>query len=64
MKVIYNEKIDKEMFGEVNRMGGKLSPVFGFDFPKLKFDKRLIPLSKATAKVSPNFINEKRLREF
>lgn len=62
MKVIYNEKIDKEMFREVNRMGKKLSPVFGFDFPKLKLDKRLIPLAKATARVSPNFINEKKLK--
>lgn len=62
MKVVYNEKIDKEIFLEVNRMGGKLSPVFGFDFPKLKFDKRLIPIAKTTAIVSPDFINEKKIR--
>jgi len=62
MKVIYNEKIDKEMFREVNMMGKKFSPIFGFNFPKLKFDKRLIPLAKATARVSPNFINGKKLK--
>lgn len=62
MKVIYNEKIDKEMFLEVNEMGKKLSPVFGFDFPKLKFDKRLIPLAKATARVGLNFINKKKIK--
>lgn len=62
MKVIYNEKIDKEMFLEVNKMGKKLSPVFGFDFPKLKFDERLIPLAKTTARVSSNFINEKKIK--
>jgi hypothetical protein len=48
---------------EVSRMGKKLSPVFGFDFPKLKFDKRIIPLAKVTARVSNNFINEKRIKE-
>ena len=62
MRIIYNEKIDKEMFLEVNNMGKKLSPVFGFNFPKLKFDKRLIPLAKASAKVSPNFMNEKKIK--
>jgi len=62
MKVIYNEKMDKEMFLEVNKMGKKLSPVFGFNFPKLKFDKRLIPLAKVTARVSSNFINGKKLK--
>lgn len=62
MKIIYNEKIDKEMFLEVNKMGKKLSSVFGFDFPKLKFDKRLIPLAKITARISCSFINEKKLK--
>ena len=62
MKVIYNEKMDEEMFLEVNKMGKKLSPVFGFNFPKLKFDKRLIPLAKVTARVSSNFINGKKLK--
>lgn len=62
MKVIYNKKMDREMFREVNSMGRKLSPVFGFNFPKLKFDKRLIPLARAAARVSPNFINRKKLK--
>lgn len=63
MKVAYNEKIDKEIFLEVNKMGKKLSPIFGFDFPKLKFDERLIPLARATAKVSSDFINEKKIKK-
>lgn len=61
MKIIYNEKVDKEMFKEVNKTGKQLSPVFGFDFPKLKFDKRLISLAKITAKISSAFVNEKKL---
>lgn len=63
MKIIYNEKIDREMFGEVNRMRKKLSPIFGFDFPKMKFDERLIPLAKVTAKVSSDFVNEKKIKK-
>lgn len=62
MRVIYNEKIDKKMFREVNKMRGKLSPVFGFDFPRLKFDRRLIPLARAIAVTSSSFINEKKLK--
>lgn len=50
------------MFREVNKMRERLSPVFGFNFPKLKFDKRLIPLAKMAARVSSNFINEKKLK--
>jgi len=61
MKIIYNKKTDKEMFKEVNKMGKQLSPVFGFDFPKLKFDKRLVSLAKITAKISSVFIDEKKL---
>jgi len=62
MKVIYNEKIDREMFSEVNRIGKVLSPIFGFDFPKQKFDERLIPLARTTARVSSSFINEKKIK--
>ena len=62
MKIIYSEKVDKEMFKEVNKMGKQLSPVFGFDFPKVKFDKRLVPLAKVTAKVSSVIVNEKKLK--
>ena len=63
MKIIYNEKIDKEIFKEVNKMRKRLSPVFGFNFPKVKFDKRVIPIAKATKKVAQNFIDTKKIKE-
>ncbi len=63
MKIKYSRKIDREIFNEVNIMGKKLSPIFGFDFPKVKFDKRLIPIAKATIKVAESFIDEKKIRE-
>jgi len=62
MKVTYSEKTDREMFSEVNRMGKILSPIFGFDFPKMKFDERLIPLARTTARVSSGLINEKKIK--
>ena len=62
MKVKYSEKIDKEMFNEVNKMGEQLSPIFGFEFPKVKFDKRLILIAETTVKVGPTFINENKLK--
>lgn len=63
MKIKYSQKIDKEIFDEVNIMGKKLSPIFGFNFPKVKFDKRLIPIAKVTIKVAKSFIDEKKVRE-
>jgi len=63
MKIIYNEKIDKEMFKEVNKMGDKLSPIFGFKFPKVKFDKRIIPIAKITAEVFSSSIDERKAKK-
>lgn len=62
MEIKYSQKIDKEMFEEVNKMGKALTPVFGFKFPKLKFDKRLMPLAKILANISHNFLDEKKLK--
>lgn len=63
MKIKYSEKIDKEMFAEINKMRNKLSPVFGFDFPKVKFDKRLILIAKVMTKVGKTFLNENKLKK-
>lgn len=52
------------MFFEINKMRKKLSPIFGFQFPKAEFDKRLIPLAKTMTKVGRNFLNEKKLKMF
>lgn len=54
MKTFYSEKIDREIFNELNKMRGKLSPVFGFTFPKVKFKK---------IKVRTRKFNERKLRE-
>ncbi len=62
MKVEYLEKIDREIFKEVNKMGKQLSPIFGFKFPKVKFDKRVIPIAEVMAKVFPAFIDEKKVK--
>jgi hypothetical protein len=61
MKVKYSEKIDREIFKEVTFMGKKLSPIFGFQFPKVKFDKKITPIAKAMVKVLPAFMYEKRI---
>jgi hypothetical protein len=63
MKIKYSKKIDKKMFIEVNKMRSKLSPVFGFNFPKVKFDRRLIPIAKVMTKVGKTFLNEKKLKK-
>lgn len=51
------------MFTEVNEMRNKLSPTFGFDFPKIKFDKRLVPIAKIMTKVGQTFLNENKLKK-
>lgn len=63
MKIKYSEKIDREMFIEVNQMRKKLSPIFGFDFPKVKFDIRLVPIAKVMIGVSKTFLNENKLKK-
>lgn len=63
MKIKYLQKIDKEIFNEVNEMCPKLSTIMGFKFEKITFDKRLIPIAKATIKVAESFIDEKKVRE-
>lgn len=50
MEVKYSEEIDKEIFDEVNKMREKLSPVFGFNFPKVRFNEKITPVAKAIAK--------------
>lgn len=62
MRIIYLEEKDKEMFAEVNKMGSKLSPIFGITFPRIKFDKRLVPIAKVMTKVGKTFINEAKLK--
>jgi len=62
MDIKYSKKIDKEIFKEINRMGRKISPIFGYDFPKVKFDERLIPIAKSTVNVAKNYINEKKIQ--
>ncbi len=54
METVYSEKIDKEVHNELKKMGKKLSPVFGFEFPKVKFKKTKIEKKK---------FNEKRVQE-
>lgn len=63
MKIKYSEKIDREMFVEINKMRNKLSPIFGFNFPKVKFDRRLIPIAKVMTKVGKTFLNENKLKK-
>ncbi|MDP3882939.1 MAG: hypothetical protein Q8Q48_02700 [Candidatus Staskawiczbacteria bacterium] len=63
MKIKYSEKKDKEFFNEVNKMGKQLSPIFGFEFSKIKFDKRTVPIAKIMTKVKIDFINEKKMKE-
>jgi len=63
MKIKYSEKKDREMFAEVNKMRNKLSPIFGFDFPKVEFDKKLIPIAKVMIKVWKTFLNENKLKK-
>lgn len=63
MKIIYSEKIDKEIFKEINKMGDKLSPVFGFKFPKVKFDKREIPKAKIMANCFSSVVNENKIKK-
>ena len=60
MKVKYSRKIDKEIFDEVNKMRKKLSPVFGFNFPKVSFRERVVPVAKTIAESV--MLEEKRLR--
>ena len=62
MKIKYSRKIDKEIFDEVNRMRKKLSPIFGFQFPKIQFDKRVILIAKAVVAVTGKFINENGMK--
>ena len=40
-----------------------MSPIFGFKFPKIKFDKRLIPIAQVMTKVGANFMNDNRLKK-
>lgn len=61
MKVKYSKKIDKEVFDEVNKMKKKLSPVFGFNFPKLSFKEKVVPVAKAIAKSVG--LEEKKLKK-
>ena len=61
MEIKYSEKKDREMFAEINKTRDKLSPIFGFNFPKVKFDKRLIPVAKVMTRVGKTFLNEKKL---
>lgn len=63
MKIKYSQKIDKEIFNEVNEMCPRLSTIMGFKFEKITFDKRVIPIAKAVAKCSQSFIDEKKVRE-
>lgn len=60
MQVKYFKTIDQEFFDEVNQMGKELSPIFGFDFPKLIFKDRVVPVARAIAKAV--ILDEKRLR--
>ncbi len=62
MKIRYSEKIDREIFKEVNKMGKKLTLIFGFKFPKVRFDKRVILIAKTMSKVAPDFINENKMK--
>lgn len=62
MKIIYNEKIDKKIFREVNEMGEKLSPVFGFDFPRVEFDDKEIPRAKIMANCFSSIVDEVKIK--
>ncbi|MDD2732092.1 MAG: hypothetical protein PHI53_02755 [Candidatus Pacebacteria bacterium] len=55
MKIYYSKKIDKEIHKELNRMGEKLSPVFGHKFPKVKFDGQMSIIASKVAKSMPDF---------
>lgn len=61
MDVKYSKKIDKNFFNEVNSMGEKLSPIFGFNFPTLTFKERVVPVAKAIAKAV--ILDESRLKK-
>jgi len=56
MKVKYSQKIDKEIFNEVNRECPRLSKILGFEFKQIKFDKRVIPIAEDIAEISKYFI--------
>jgi len=62
MKVIYSQKIDKEIFKEVNKECPRLSKILGFKFKKIRFDKKVIPVAKNIAKISKRFVNEKKIK--
>jgi len=62
MKIIYSQKIDKRIFKEVNKECPRLSKIFGFEFKKIKFDKRIIPIAKNVAKTSKYFVKEKKVK--
>ena len=63
MEIKYSKKIDNEMFIEINKMRKILSPVFGIEFPKVKFDSRLIPIAKMMTEVGKKFLDEKKLKK-
>lgn len=63
MDIRYSKKIDKEFFNEINNMGKKLSPIFGFTFPKVKFNKDIVPMAEAMASVGKKFINKNKLKK-
>lgn len=63
MEVKYSKKIDRAMFREVNVMGHQLTPIFGFKFQRVTFDKRVIPIAKVTADVVGSFIDENKLNK-
>jgi hypothetical protein len=63
MKIKYSEKIDKKIFDEVNKECPRLSKIMGFEFKPINFDRRIIPIAKATEKVAMYFVDEKRIKE-
>ncbi len=40
MKILYSEKVDREIHDEVNTKGKDLAAVFGFDFHRVSFDDK------------------------
>lgn len=62
MKTKYSQKIDKEIFNEVNRECPRLSKILDFEFKQIKFNKRVILIAKDVVKISKYFVNGKKVK--